>query len=285
MRRNIIIFMTMALVLAACGSGDAGSPGIGDPDTPDTTSGPLEAPDEVRPLLTVLEEGGFVPVEWNLRRIPRYVLMSDGTLYGPGPVPAIFPGPALPAVQAVEVDDATMAEIAALIETSELDTVDEERNDAAAARVADLPDTVFVYVDDAGVEHRFTVYALGIDDVDFGDARIAHLEELVQVLDEAMAAGSADQYRPDSIDVYVAAQGNGFDEQYANTQDWPLDVPFDELEGDTVGYRCIHLDGSEATAVLDRLGTANEATTFVDEAGTEHTVLVRLVLPGQQSNC
>ncbi len=285
MRRNIIFFMTMALVLAACGSGDAGTPRIEDPDTPSTTSGPLEAPDEVRPLLTVLEEGGFVPVEWNLRRIPRYVLMSDGTLYGPGPVPAIFPGPALPAVQAVEADDATMAEIANLVEASELDSVDEERNNAAAARVADLPDTVFVYVDDAGVEHRFTVYALGIDDVDFGDARIAHLEELVQVLDEAMAAGAGEQRLADSIDVYVAAQGNGFDQEYANTQDWPLDVAFDELKGDTVGFRCLHLEGAGATTVLDKLATANEATTFVDESGTEYTVLVRLVLPGQQSNC
>ncbi len=285
MRRKIILFMTLALALAACGAGDSGSSGNENPDTPNTTSGPIEAPDEPRPVLTVLEEGGFVPVQWNLRRIPRYVLMSDGTLYGPGPVPAIFPGPALPAVQTVEVDDATMAEIATLIEVSGLDAVDEERNDAAAARVADLPDTVFVYVDDAGVEHRFTVYALGIDDVDFGDPRIAHLEQLALVLDEAMASGAGEQYQPDSIDVYVAAEPIGFDEEYANTQDWPLDVAFDELAGDTVGYRCIHLDGTEATNVLDALATANEATTFVDESGTEHTVLVRLVLPGQQSNC
>jgi hypothetical protein len=93
--------MGLALLLGACGAGDAGTASTTpDGTTPDTTVPPLEEPDtEVRVVLTISDEGGFVPVEWNLKRIPRYVVMSDGTVYYQGPVTMEYPGRALPNVQ------------------------------------------------------------------------------------------------------------------------------------------------------------------------------------------
>ena len=60
---------------------------------------------------------------------------------------------------------------------------------------------------------------------------------------------------------------------------------FEEFGDETAGFRCIDLEGIEAVAVLERMAEANEATTFVDADGTEYTVLVKPLLPGQESSC
>lgn len=156
--------MGLALLLTACGAGDAGTATTTPDGTPNTTVPPLEEPEAtVGVVLTISDEGGFVPVEWSLKRIPRYVIMSDGKVYYQGPVTLEYPGRALPNVQTGIISEEDLAEIMALIDESGLNEVTDERNDKGMLNIADAPDTVFVYTDDEGVEHRFSVYALGFE--------------------------------------------------------------------------------------------------------------------------
>ncbi len=288
MRRTFTTLIGLALLLSACGAGDAGS-GTTTPggSTPDTTLPPLEEPDtEPRVVLTISDEGGFIPVEWNFKRIPRYVVMSDGTVYLQGPTTLEYPGAALPNVQAVEISEEALTEILALIESSGLADVTDERNDEAMVVVADVPDTVFTFTDEDGVDHRFSVYALGFEGVDFTDERLTDLEDLLARVDRAVAEGDpVDGFVADRVDVFAGSREIPVEDEFVNTVAWPLTVSFDDMADAGAGFRCVHLDGDEAAAILDSFSEFNDATTFETESGDVYTVIVRPLLPGQSSTC
>jgi hypothetical protein len=288
MRRTFTTLIGLALLLSACGAGEAGS-GTTTPggSTPDTTLPPLEEPEtEPRVVLTISDEGGFVPVEWNFKRIPRYVVMSDGTVYLQGPTTLEYPGAALPNVQAVRISEEDLAEILALIETSGLADVTDERNDDAMMVVADVTDTVFVFTDEDGVDHRFAVYALGFEGVEVTDERLAGLEDLLARVDQAVAEGDpVEGFVADRVDVFAGSREIPVEDGFANTQDWPLAVSFDDMADAGAGFRCANLEGDEAAAILERFSEANDATTFETEGGDVYTVIVRPLLPGQESSC
>lgn len=282
MKRNSLILI-LALFVVACGGADGGA---GSTDDTTTTTEPLTGPDETYPLITVTEEGGFVPVHFNLRRVPRFVLMSDGALYMQAPTTLEYPGAAVQAIQVGQVGEEALERIQGLIADAGLDEVDDESNDVAADEIADAATTVFVYTDPSGVEHRFAVYAIGMGDVDYQDPRVADLQMLVTALDEAAASmADADIWQPDSVAVYVSNEPLGFDQEFANTMDYPLDRPFEQLGSDGSDlpgdYRCETLDGADATELLETMAEANEATTFVDADGNERSIVVKPLLPGQ----
>jgi hypothetical protein len=280
--------MGLALLVSACGAGDAGTatttPGG---TTPDTTVPPLEEPEtDVRVILTISDEGGFVPVEWNLKRIPRYVVMSDGTVYYQGPVTMEYPGRALPNVQTGTISENDLAEIMALVEESGLSEVTDERNDKGMLNIADAPDTVFVYTDEEGVEHRFSVYALGFEGLDYEDERVSTLEALLARVDQAVASAEpAEPFQPESVEVFVGQRELDIDPQFANTIDWPIETTVDEMTEGPAGFRCAVLEGDAATAALDAFADANELTTVLTEDGTEYTMIVKPLLPGQEPTC
>jgi hypothetical protein len=282
MRRNILI-LTVALIVAACGGAGVGANGD-DTDTT-TTTVPLAGPDDVYPMLTIEDVDGFIPVQFNLKRIPRYVLMSDGTLYTQAPITAQFPGPAVVPVQVGTVDQTMLDEIMAAIGTAGLDTIGDEANTAASARVADASTTVFRYTDAEGAEHRYAIYAMGMSDIDYGDDRVAAAETLLGLVDGAAGAVTeAELWTPSAVEVFVSPEGLGYDEQFANTLDYPLAETFEDMStaSETAGFRCTTLEGSAATDLLDTMSGANEATTFVTPSGDEYSLIVRPLLPGRE---
>lgn len=288
MRRTFTTLIGLALLLSACGAGDAGTgTTTSGGSTPDTTLPPLEEPEtEPRVVLTISDEGGFIPVEWNFKRIPRYVVMSDGTVYLQGPTTLEYPGAALPNVQAVEISEEALAEILALIESSGLADVTDERNDEAMVVVADVTDTVFTFTDEDGVDHRFSVYALGFEGVDFTDERLTGLEDLLARVDRAVAEGDpVDGFVADRVDVFAGSREIPVEGEFANTLAWPLSVSFDDMADAGAGFRCTHLEGDEAAAILDSFSEVNDATTFETDGGDVYTVIVRPLLPGQESSC
>jgi hypothetical protein len=181
MKRAMTLFTVLGLALAACGGDDATETTI--PTTgPTSTAG--DSPQNVTSsdvLLTVTSEGGFVPVEFNLDRMPRYVLLADGTLFYQGPVPAIFPGPLLPNVQVTEVTATQMDEILQLVEEMGLPEIDEFIDDSNAEMVADATTEFITYYDENGT-HRLGIYALGITEGGGSTERIL-ANELIEVLE------------------------------------------------------------------------------------------------------
>jgi hypothetical protein len=174
----------------------------------------------------------------------------------------------------------------ALIEEAGLPEVTDERNDKAMMTIADAPDTVFTYVDEEGVEHRFAVYALGFEDMDFGDERVAVLADLLTRVDQAVAGGDAGgSFVADRVDVFVGQRDMPLEEQFANTIEWPVAASYEEMTEAGAGFRCLNLEGDDASQLLDIFADANEATTVVTEDGSEYTMIVRPLLPGQESIC
>lgn len=267
--------LVLALVsVAACGGGDASIPST----APPTTAAPVE--EEPRILLEVRDEGGFVPIEWSIGRMPRYVLMTDGTLYGPGATTLEYPGRMLPSVFVMKVDDSVIADIRQYAEDIGFADIIEERNDEGMANVADAPDTVVTYFDDEGA-HVFSVYGLGI--ATFSDVRIALLGEMIGVLDQAGLNGtSLGEFQPERIEVLAGLREIPVDAQFENERPWPLQVSFADMSETAAGWRCTTIEGDAIAGLLDEFGQANQATTWNDE-GVVYTIVVRYLFPYQEA--
>lgn len=284
MKRTIIIaVLVIGIVAAACGS-DADSdestttttttPPTTTAGTPDTTGGTVFGDDSV--LLTILDEGGFAPVEFVINRPPTYVLLNDGTLIFQGIQPGAFPGPVLPAMQQVQLTESQMENVRVLIDATGLPEIDEVINNDAAAFVADATTTVAVYNDPDGGTHRFGVYALGIQETPSDE--IANLALLLEKLSEATGGGSAGEpFTSDRVVVRVL-QGGGFAE-VNDTRPWAFDFRPTDLD-DLNGFPCGAFGGAEAAAVKALLADATQGTNWEHETGT-YVVVARDLLPGE----
>ncbi|CAN5916389.1 hypothetical protein BH23PLA1_BH23PLA1_41980 [soil metagenome] len=262
-QRGMKQILTCALIaLAACGGGS-------------TTLNLPADPDQV--VLTVTSEGGFVPVEFNLDRMPQFQLMADGTLFFQGPIPEIFPGPLTPNVQQAELSDDQIGEILALVEELGLPEVTDEFDNRGAEMIADAGTTVFTYYDDAG-EHRLAIYALGIAESPTRGRILA--QELNEQLFEAGNNSPSAPYTPDRLQV-AAGSPIGADPQFFTTQPWPLQIPFDEMPDWGVDWKCLEVTEG-VDALYATFSQANSATLWEDSTG-EKTLRARPLLPGEDA--
>ena len=264
MKRTITTLVALALAAVACG-------GAG--DSSDTTV--AGNPDTV--LLTITSEGGFIPVEFNLDRMPRYQLMTDGTLFYQGPVPAIFPGPMLTNVQVTSLDTAVHDEVLALIDELGLPGIDEQIDNSGAETIADASTEFVTYYDETGT-HRLGVYALGLTDgVNRSPERLL-MTELVEILDEATATGESTPYQPEVLQV---AAGPGVAEPGMSTvEPWPLEVAFSDMDEWGAGWRCSSVEGEVVDSLIQVFSEANQATLW-DTGDEELALRARPLLPGE----
>lgn len=279
MNRVTTLVTVLALALAACGGDDATGTTVSTSDSTRATDGsPREAGDSEL-LLTVTSEGGFVPVEFNLDRMPRYVLLADGTLLYQGPVPAIFPGPLLPNVQVTEVSAAQMDEIRQLVEEMGLPEIDELIDDSNAEMVADATTEFITYHDDNGA-HRLGIYALGVTEGGGSTERIL-AGELIEVLEEVTATGESRTYAAERLQV-AAGPALEFEDVQGRVEPWPLEVEFGDMPEWAMGWRCVEVEGDEVEHLLAVFADANQATRW-DTGNEELTIKARPLLPGESA--
>jgi hypothetical protein len=266
---RILAVMTLtALVIAACGGDDTGEEPK--PTVPEGTTGGV--------ILEISDEGGFVPLEFNLQRVPRFTVFSDGTVITPSREQFTFPGPAVPQLVQHQLDDSTVADLLAFVDDLDLAATDVlDLNNAP--NVADASTTVVRYYDEAG-EHRLSVYALGFDGPG-ADARFAILESMIATLADA-TPGPGDDYRPERLAVFVQEAGFLGLEQSRDGGAWPLNTTPDDLPiaDDVHSLACFTVENEEAEAALSALGAADSVTTW-DFEGVEYRLLARPLLPHQ----
>jgi hypothetical protein len=154
----VAALLAVGVLLAACGGGSLGSNG----DSTSTGGGdglvshPTGANEVV---LQITVGGGFVPVEYNLTLVPQFSLYGDGTVIVAGPVPAIYPGPALPNLQSTVVsEEAMQAILSAAREAGLFDPT----FDYGAPGITDVA-TTNVVVNADGTTYASGIYALGMD--------------------------------------------------------------------------------------------------------------------------
>lgn len=269
------------------------------PSQPSPISHPTD-PDQL--ILRVAHLGGFVPVEWVFTALPAFSLMGDGTVIVEGAQVAIFPGPALPPLQARRLTADGIRAVLSEVSASGLFGHDAEYR-GAQNFVADAADTVFTL----NVEERTTavrIYGLGTLPLD-GDvpnldpAEVEAHRVLSRLLDrlttlETWLPGGAwadpgwRSYEPAALRLLIvdAAGREPVEGVEPQLQEWPLGVDLGMLgEPSELGeFRCAVLDGGDAATLLVALRHANSETRWVQGEG-RYVLSVRPFLPDEPLSC
>lgn len=264
--RFVVVMMLMGLVVGACGSDTVDEP---EPTVPNGTDGGV--------ILEISDEGGFVPVEFNLSRVPRFTVFADGTVVMPRGGQFSFPGPALSPLVRTELDPGTLADLLTFVDDlglADIESVDINN----ATNVADASTTVVRYFDGSG-EHRISIYALGFDGTS-SDARPAIVESMISRLDQATSGDDAEPYDAERMIVF-AQVAQGLDpQQLTQAGPWPFDFDQSDSTSEVAGFWCLTVDGDEASAVAAVLDDVDTMTTW-ELDGAAHRVIGRPLLPHQ----
>lgn len=294
----IAVALGLVLLLAAC----AGAGGGGASATPGADGGSIDHPtgaDEV--VLRMASAGGFVMPEFLFSSVPAFTLYGDGTVIVPGAVPEIFPGPALPPLQARRLGEAGIQAILEQVAQTGLFVAD-ARFDGAQMMIADAADTVFtLHADDRSVE--VSIYGLGALDPqnappDMPRREVAAHRALTQLsnllvgletqLDASAWVDDAwHLYEPTALRLSVRASDTDPPDATESFAPWPIDgedpATFGE-PGIVPDTRCGAVTGATAATWLEVLRVANQSTRFT---ANEHryAVTARPLLPDEEPAC
>ncbi len=267
--RTIALVLAATLILAACGSDEVVDP----PD--DSVDGPL---------IQVSSEGGFVPVEFHIARGPTFTVTREKQFIFPGFTTLEYPGPLIPAVFSGDVTDEQYSRIVELVEEMGIEDMEDEADDSVT-NVADASTEVIEYWDQNGV-HRYSVYALGVDDRPASAATEA-FAELFTYLHGLTGTVDGTPYDAALYRVVASPSYAEQDPTFIDIRPWPLDGenPHDWVELTTVGeqtWTC-QAFGPEAIGPFD---DATQATLWMDpsESGDAQNIqlLVRALHPGEE---
>jgi hypothetical protein len=311
MRRTAPGLVGLFLVMAACaGPGATASQdpsGSPTPSLPPSSSGDgIEHPDGDAAVLVVSSQGGLMPVEFTVTSMPSFVMLGDGRVIVQGAVPAIFPGPALPALQGRTLTPEGVQTVLEAVEETGLFTGDLELR-GAAGMVADAADTVFE-LHAAGRDVTVTVYALGMVSPNMElpqgmtSAEVeAHrvltaLNDALLTIDTSVPAEQweADGWRPfeaDALRLYVRdVTGEPVDAEIPeDVHDWPTaDDPATfgaEVAFFGNGTRCGVVEGEAAAAWMTDLAGASQVTQWTTDGADRYSVIVRPLLPFEEAAC
>lgn len=284
--RTAVVLLALLASLAAC----ADPPAVSSP-SPDAEPSPrVQLPAEPDALVLRVElVGGFVTPETTLARLPRYSLYADGRLISDGPVPAVYPGPALPNLLVQTLDAAAVQDLA----DRALAAGVAETGDLGSPNVADVPSTRFTLVtrDETHVREVYALSEPGLGGeqpeggvTDEQRAARAELRELIDTLD----ALGQEPPRPESYTATsVAALARPWSAPEDDRELAPSPVPWPgpALPGEPVGrlpeLGCVTATGAEADAVLAAAAEANSLTPWQSPDGALWSVTFRPLLPDE----
>jgi hypothetical protein len=252
------LLVSLVLVVAACGEGSEESD---------------RGPDD--PVLQISSEGGFAPMELLLNTGPRYTVLGDRRLVFQGVQTMQFPGPLVPPYMVTQMSESQMNAVMAMVGRIGLSDIDDETDDSAASHVADATTEVITFWD-AGGTHRYSVYALGIEQAP-GERNAAFLE-LIDTFDRFTAETPAEPYEPERARV-IWGPANA---DVEDIRPWPLDDDWAAWADLPNGWKCRGLDA----VVLESFGDANQATQWeISDTSSGYSgpaqLLVRPLLPGE----
>jgi hypothetical protein len=262
-KKTIGLLAAATLTLVACGT-EVGT--LDPPDEPDTA------------VLRIQYEGGFVPLEWSLASGPSYELLSDGRLIIPGVTTMQYPGPLVVPYQQVQLSEADVDRIMAVVEDMGLSGMVDERDDSQAAHIADAPTYVITYWDDDG-EHKYSIYALGIESDQGNEATQAAVQLDALMLE--LSSGQTEPYVADEIKVLAGVSMAQPEAGFEDVRPWPLSDDLDEWSGFSgIDWKCRVYPGDS----LDLFDDATQATLWTAPSGDAgpYTLLVRQLLPGEE---
>jgi hypothetical protein len=280
----------LSILLAACAPGPRGS------------TGPIDHPTGAALVLRIEFSGGFAGPAFAFTSFPPFTLSGDGRVIVPGAQIAIFPGPALPAVNVRRLTEAGIQAVLNEVAGTALFGASIEYRGAQNC-VMDASDTVFTLHAD-GREVKVVAYGLGTLPAGgcpgISGAEIAAHRTLLQLSDRltnleawlpatAWAEPTWRPYQPTALRLLVRnadadqPDGSGIGNQLL---DWPEDsnpATFGD-PNPLANQRCGVVSGQRAQDWYAALSGANQLTRFVKD-GHRYEVTVRFQLPDEPLAC
>jgi len=282
--------LSFGILAVACADAPAGGPGGASGSSGPT--GATSSPDIGQLVLRIEDVGGFVPVQYNLTRLPTVSLYDDGLLLIPGAQIEIYPGPALPALSRQHVSSDALRSLLLLAVDAGLG----KDRDLRTMTVSDLPTTVFTLVID-GQQHTTRVYGLGVDLSPKPEGMSQEEFQARQELADFQAKVSDTSWLPTGSvteeGMYEPTALRIFSSPYRPDPElteppiaWPLTPGLDAF-GDPQdaagGIRCGTVEGDATASLLPLVERANQLTPWTSD-GTRYGLLFRPLLP-DESGC
>lgn len=281
----LLLALGLAAADAACGSGSAGA-GDGGGSSITGPSGQAighpVGPEEI--VIQVITGGGFVPIEYHLTLLPEFTLYGDGTVIVPGPVTAIYPGPALPNLQTTRISE---QEIQALLSAAKEAGLFQNGFDYGSPGVADVPSTSIV-INAEDKTYRSDIYALGFEDaggltLEQQQARAA-VSTFRSKLDSLTLGPAEPTWKPydfSALAVFVRAIDPGWaPDVQPNRLQWPLADLGQGGQETTPGFRKLIISGPDLARLRPLLAQATQITIW-ESGGKEYALAFRPLLPGE----
>jgi hypothetical protein len=297
---RLLAFSLVAVVaVGACSGAGAGSTATASPEPSESpTSGQISYPTSSDDLvLRSRNVGGFAPPSAHLMDLSVVSVYGDGTVIVPGPLPAIYPGPALPNLQRATISQAGMQVLLAAARDAGLLGPDAHYD---LGGIMDASTAEFT-LNAEGRVHTVSAYALmegggrepempGTDDPAVADARArlslfqGQLGSLEALLDAEI--GPSTPFEPESVQLLVTAgapdDGQGLVQAPIA---WPLDADLatfgDALPILVEGQRCGVVVGAELDTLWPLLGEANALTPWTD-GDAAFGIAARPLLPAEE---
>jgi hypothetical protein len=273
--------LSLVVGVTACAQADGQGP-----DGPGA-GGPFGADEAV---ILVEYTGGFVPIESIPTRLPIVAVYGDGRIITEGPVPAIYPGPALPNVQVQKI---STGDVVRLAERALAAGVGSDF-DYGSPTITDATSTKFTVLTDEGTAET-SVYALAESDGADGlnqaqvNARktLRDLLDALTNLEKTLGSGAvmdAQPYVPTAVAAIASPWTAPGDAGVPAPPErvWPgPDLPGDPLG--KLGLNCLVAVGDDAAAVLREAAAATSITPWLS-ADERWSVRFRPLLP-EETGC
>lgn len=286
--------LTRLAALAAAGTLAAGCVGGAGATVSSAPSAPPTTPALVLPangdtlLVQIRTEGGFVAPSFRFAAIPQLSVYADGRLIEQGAVPAIYPGPLLPALLVRQLSRGQLHDLLSEAEAAGL-SPDAERTSYPPHGIADAPDTVIVVWTPAGP--RTTSFgAFGMEQSGMDPAETAARAAAATFIERAQASsGSGDApFVPTAARVIVRPYENPDPAITTPPVTWPLATALSAaaplIEGSPGEGGCLVVAGADLTRVWPLFATANSATAWISD-GVRYALTVRPLLPDEPPTC
>ena len=238
-------------------------------------------------VLRVEYTGGFMMPEWLLSRVPILSVYGDGRVITEGPVPAIFPGPALPNLQVQMISPDDVVDLASRALAAGVGS----RPDLGQPPIADAPSTRFTVLSDQGPQvTEANALEITESDADLSKAQQDGRKALRALLDDLTNlpailgpdVAESKPYQAESVAVISRPWTDpGTPEGQQAEKAWPGPA-LPGAPADQIGLSCVTLDGQDATAVLGEAASANALTPWTSE-GQRWAVTFRPLLPDESS--
>lgn len=284
----------LLLLVAGCATtGDSGDSGAGSGGTGGAAATtPAYAADRL--VLRVERIGGLVPPSRPRADLPMISVYGDGRFIEPGPVPAVYPGPALPNVQVRRIPPAGLP---ALIDAVRAAGVDGSGFDFGRPPIADATTTRFTVANGHDVI-VVEVYALGESGGVQGltAAQVQARNRLRALLDTLSGTagptptptglpsmpGDSEAYRPTELAALSVPWTPDPDVPNQAEITWPGPALPGE-RGTPQGAGCVTAGGADTAEVLAAAERASAITPWVS-GGKRWRVALRPLLP-DESGC